>query len=150
MHTETEVAVAAGAERAWAFLWDLERVIRCLPGCRDVRTIVPHERYAAVVAQRIGPFSLEVPMEIQVLEADAPRRLKAQALGRDPQTGSSLSVVFEMRLDGTPTGLRLVVTSETEVRGAMGALAEGLLREKAGGAMAQFADAVRREMEAAG
>jgi len=149
-HTETEITLASGPDRVWALLWDLERVVRCLPGCRDARTIVPHERYAAVAAQRIGPFNMEIPLEITVLEAEPMRRLKAEASGREPQTGSALRVVFEFRLSGAPAGTRLMILSDTDVQGTMGALAQNLIEQKAGGAMTQFAEAVRRELESAG
>jgi len=149
-HTETEITLASAPDRVWALLWDLERVVRFLPGCRDVRTIVPHERYAAIAAQRIGPFNMEIPLEIDVLEVEPVRRLKAQASGREPQTGSTLRVVFEFRLSDAPSGSRLMIVSDTEVQGAMGAFAQGLIEQKAGGAMTQFAEAVRRELEAAG
>ena len=43
-----------------------------------------------------------------------------------------------------------MIVSDTEVQGAMGALAQNLIEQKAGGAMTQFAEAVRRELEAAG
>ena len=150
MHVETELMIAAPPEKVWAHLWDLESVVRSLPGCRDVRMVVPHERYTAVAAQRIGPFNLEIPLEIEVLEVEPMCRLKAQASGREPQTGSSLRVVFEFRLSGTPSGSRLTIVSDTEVQGAMGALAQGLIEQKAGGAMTQFAEAIRRDLEAAG
>jgi carbon monoxide dehydrogenase subunit G len=149
-HTETEITLAPGPDRVWTLLWDLERVVRCLPGCREATTIVPHERYAAVAAQRIGPFNMEIPLDIRVLEAEPLRRLKAEASGREPQTGSALRVVFEFRLSGIPSGTRLMIVSDTEVQGAMGALAQNLIEQKAGGAMTQFAEAVRRELEAAG
>ena len=41
MTFEKEIAVALEVERVWAFLWDVERVARCLPGCREARAIVP-------------------------------------------------------------------------------------------------------------
>lgn len=148
-HVETEIDLAAPPERVWPALWELERVVRCLPGCRDARTVVAHERYATVAVQRLGPFNMEIPLEIEVLEFEPMRRLKAQASGREPQTGSALHVVFELRLSAASAGSRLAITSDTEVRGTMGALAQRLIEQKAGGAMTQFAEALRRELEAA-
>src|SRR5689334_5561262 len=43
MRFSTEIVVARPPERVWAFLWDVERVAKCLPGCREARTVVPHE-----------------------------------------------------------------------------------------------------------
>ena len=148
MRFEKEIAVSSPADKVWAFLWDVERVARCLPGCRDVRTIVPHEQYAAVVGERVGPFKVQFPLEIRVLEVDETRRLRAQAIGRDSALGSTLKVMLDLRLENADTGSRLMIISETSILGKLGTLGHGVIQQKADGIMTQFAQAVRRELEA--
>ncbi len=148
MKFEKEIAVSSPPERVWAFLWDVERVARCLPGARDVRTIVPHERYAAVVGERVGPFKVQFPLEIQVLEVDEPRRLRAVASGRDAAMGSSLKVDLDLRLEADGTGSRLVIASDANILGKLGTLGQSIIQHKADGIMTQFAEAVRKELEA--
>ena len=117
MRFEKEIAVAAPPDKVWAFLWDVERVAKCLPGCRDVRTVVPHERYEAVVGERVGPFKVQFPLDIQVLEADEARRLRAQATGRDAALASALKVMLDLQLEKTDTGSRLMIVTETSILG---------------------------------
>jgi len=150
MKFEKEISVSVSPELVWAFLWDVERVARCLPGCREVRTVVPHERYEAVVSERVGPFKVQFPLEIQVLEAEEPRRLKAVASGRDASVGSSLKVTLDLRLEGGGAGSRLVIVSEANVLGKLGTLGHSIIQHKADGIMTQFAQAVRQELEAGG
>lgn len=128
--------------KVWSFLWDVERVAKCLPGCRDVRTIVPHERYAAVVSERVGPFGVQFPLEIQILEAQPQRRLKAQATGRDARMGSSLRVTLELVLEECETGSVLRVATDATVRGKLGALGQGIIERKANQIMENFAVAL--------
>jgi len=147
---ETEIAVAIAPAKVWAFLWNVERVARCLPGCRDVRTITPHERYEALIAERVGPFRVEVPLDIRVLEADKRRRLRAEASGRDPGTGTSLRIVLDLRLEPADVGSRVVIVSDAELSGRLAMFGRGLIRQKAGDMMAKFAETMQRELEDAG
>jgi len=148
MRFEKEIAVAASPDKVWAFLWDVERVAKCLPGCRDVRTVVPHERYEAVVGERVGPFKVQFPLDIQVLEADEARRLRAQATGRDAAMASALKVMLDLQLEKTDTGSRLMIVTETSILGKLAALGHSVIQHKADGIMTQFAQAVQRELEA--
>lgn len=147
MRFEKEIAVARSPEQVWQFLWDVERVARCLPGCRDARTLVPHERYAAVVAERIGPFSVTFPMEIQILEVEEGRRLRAQAGGRDSAMGSSLRVTLDLAVEPRDGGSVLRLASDAAVLGRLGTLGQGMIQRKADQIMEQFADALSRALE---
>ncbi len=148
MKFEKEISVSVPPQRVWAFLWDVARVARCLPGCRDVRTIVPHERYEAVVSERVGPFKVQFPLEIQVLDAEEPRHLMAVASGRDASVGSSLKVILDLRIEGAGAGSRLVIASDASILGKLGTLGHSIIQHKADGIMTQFAEAVRKELEA--
>jgi carbon monoxide dehydrogenase subunit G len=148
MKIEKEIAVSVPPEKVWAFLWDVERLARCLPGCRDVRTITPGERYEALVSERVGPFKVQFPLEIQVTEVDAPRRLKAQASGRDASMGSTLRLTLDIRVEAAEGGSRLIIASEATISGALGTLGAGMIERKADGMMTEFASTIRRELEA--
>jgi len=150
MKFEKEITVDAAPDKVWGFLWDVERVARCLPGCREVRMVVPHERYEATVVERVGPFKVQFPLEIQVLEVEELRRLKAQAVGKDSAMGSSLKVILELQLERTDTGSRIAIVSDTSILGKLGTLGQGIIQHKADGIMTQFAEAVQRELETEG
>ena len=147
MRFSTEIPLAAEPSRVWDLLWDVGRVARCLPGAKDVREVTPHQRYEASIDERVGPFTMRFPLQIEVLEADPPRRLKAQASGRDPTLGNSLRVTFELTVQKAGKGSTLAVNAEIEIRGTLAALGQGLVQQKAEGTMTRFADALRRELE---
>lgn len=148
MTFEKEITVSVPPEEIWAFLWDVDRVARCLPGCREVRTVSPHERYEAVVSERVGPFKVQFPLEIQVLEAEAPTHLRAQASGRDASVGSTLKVTLDLRIETQKSGSRLILRSDVAILGKLGTLGHGIIQPKANSIMTQFAEAVQRELQA--
>lgn len=148
MTFEQEIEIAAPPEHVWAFLWDVERVARCLPGARDVRTIVAHERYEATVAERVGPFKVQFPLEIRVVTAEPPTHLKAEASGRDASMGTALRVTLDLRIARHGGGSRIAVHSEVAITGKLAMFGQGIIQPKAEGIMTQFAEAVRRELRA--
>jgi len=148
MTFEHEITLEAAPEQVWAFLWEVDRVARCLPGCREARTLVPHRRYAAVVSERVGPFKVQFPLEIEVLEATVPAHLRAQASGRDASMGSSLRITLDLRIEARGTGSRLVIRSDVAILGKLGTLGHGIIQPKAEGILGQFAAAMRRELQA--
>ena len=150
MKFEKELTVGAPPDQVWAFLWDVERVTKCLPGCRDAKTVVPRQRYECVVSERVGAFKVQFPMDIQVLDVEEHRRLMAQASGRDSSMGSSRKVILDLALEGTESGSKIRITSDTTIMGKLGTLGHGIIQHKADGIMNQFANAVRRELEDSG
>ena len=147
MRFSEEIPLAAGPRRVWDLLWDVGRVARALPGAKDIREVTPHERYEAMIDERVGPFRMRFPLQIDVLEADPPRRLKAQASGRDPTLGNSLHMTFELVVQKDGKGSRLAVNADIEIRGTLAAFGQGIIRQKAESTMTRFADALRRELE---
>ena len=112
------IAVAATPAKVWALLWDITRMATCIPGCQDAREIEAHKRYSAVVGERVGPFKVTFPLEIEVLEAVDGQRLRAAATGKDPAIGSSMKMALDLSIaevDGQtvrePRDLQQIVAS---------------------------------------
>lgn len=133
-------------EKVWDVLWDIERIARCLPGCQEAKTVVPHEHYEAIVQERVGPFKVKFPLDIRVLESEAPSRIKAQANGKDSAMGSSMKVTFELVLSATPTGSRIDLAADAAILGKLGSLGQGIIAKKADAIITEFAEAIHREI----
>jgi carbon monoxide dehydrogenase subunit G len=149
MRFSKEIHIPLDPARVWSFLWDVDRVCRCLPGCTDARAIVPYERYEARVSQRVGPFRVEFPLAITVLETVASRRLRAQAAGRDARIGSSLRVTVDLEVEAAAGGSRLLIVTDANIGGKLGALGAGIIQHKADEIMTRFAESIQRELQTA-
>ena len=77
MNLHRELVVDASSSDVWAFLWDVERLSRCIPGCSDVRTLAHQRSYSAVIEQRVGPFRVTFPLSIEVTKIEAASAEKA-------------------------------------------------------------------------
>ena len=144
MQVSREVVIAAPASALWDMLWDVRRIVECLPGCVDARELEPHQRYAARMEQKVGPIRLSVPLDVRVIEAIAPRRLALDAKGRDPVIGAE--VVARVALDVVSRGDESVVRIDAEGRilGKLGALGQAVIQRKAEEIIDEFGARLKR------
>jgi hypothetical protein len=139
VHVTREVTVSAAPDALWDLLWDVPRMVACVPGCAEAREITPHERYAARMTQKVGPIALSVPLDVQVVAAEAGRRLALEARGRDPVVGAEVAMRVTLEIEATGAGSLLRIDAEGRVLGTLGALGHGVIQRKAEDALAEFA-----------
>ena len=68
MRFDQRIEVQRTVTEVWGFLWDIERLARCLPSCKEVREVEPQQRYAVVIEERVGPFKARFEMDVSVVE----------------------------------------------------------------------------------
>ena len=102
MRATRELLVETPPEALWPLLWDVPRMAACLPGCTDAQEVTPHQRYRARMTQKVGPISLSVPLDVEILAAEPPHHLALSARGRDPLVGAEISM--RVTIDCEPAG----------------------------------------------
>jgi uncharacterized protein len=150
MKVEREIRVAAPPEAVWSFLWDVPRLAACVPGASDVRTVEAGKRYAAVVAEKVGPFKVRFPLDIEVLEVQPLHRLRARAGGRDAAVDGLVKVDLDVALAPADGGTALRLAADIAVLGKLGTLGHGVIVRKSTEIVDRFAGALRAQLEPAG
>lgn len=136
---------------AWAALWDVPAVARCLPGCQAVEEVEPRRRYRATVKDRVGPFAVTIPLDVGVDASDAERALHVQATGRDSVLGSPVRMTLTARLTpGDGASSRLTLDGRAEVGGKLAALGQAVIHRKTRDILEAFARNLGRMFGAAG
>ena len=150
MQFQKEVEILAPREKVWQFIWDVDRFIACVPGCKEAKTIDPGKRYAATMVEKVGPFKVEFPTTIEVLEREELTRIKAQATGADNKIGSRMKLDLDVHLreDGDKTILGFV--AGVDILGKLAALGHGIIKRKADQVLDEFAQAVKTKLEGDG
>jgi carbon monoxide dehydrogenase subunit G len=146
MRVRREVALAVAPERVWQALWDVPRMVGCVPGCVEAREVEPRRRYEARMSQRVGPIALSVPLDIRVTE-EAPGCLALDARGRDRVLAAEVQMSVRLAVEPAPTGSRLAVEAEGRVLGKLGALGAGVIQRRAEELVDEFAARLRTAME---
>ena len=150
MQFQKEVEILAPREKVWEFIWDVDRFIACVPGCKEAKTIDPGKRYAATMVEKVGPFKVEFPTTIEVLEREELTRIKAQATGADNKIGSRMKLDLDVHLreEGDKTILSFV--AGVDILGKLAALGHGIIKRKADQVLDEFAQAVKTKLEGDG
>jgi carbon monoxide dehydrogenase subunit G len=146
MRVAREVALAAPAERVWQALWDVPRMVGCVPGCVEAREVEPRRRYQARMSQKVGPIALSVPLDIQITEA-APGRLALEARGRDRLLAAEVQMSVRIAVGTTDGGSRLTVEAEGRVLGKLGALGASVIQRRAEELVDEFTARLRGVLE---
>lgn len=144
MRVERELDVDVAPGQLWSVLWDVPRMVGCLPGCSDAREIEAHRRYEARMSQRVGPISLSVPMEIMITDAVEPSRLALEAKGRDRLLGANVSMAVTLAVMPREGGSRMRIEAEGRILGKLGALGQGVIQRKAEELIDEFGQRLRR------
>jgi len=144
---QKDVEIRAPREKVWNFIWDVDRFISCLPGCKDAKTIEEGKRYSATMVEKVGPFKVEFPTTIEVLEKEELTRIKAQASGADNKIGSRMKVELDVNLKGEGEITSLSFVAGVEIVGKLAALGHGIIKRKADQVLDEFAQAVKQRLE---
>ena len=142
MRVAREVALAAPTERVWQALWDVPRMVACVPGCVDAREVEPRRRYQARMSQKVGPIALSVPLDIRVTE-EGPGRLVLEARGRDGLVAAEVQMSVRLALEVAAPGSRLAVEAEGRVLGKLGALGASVIQRRAEELVDEFTTRLR-------
>jgi carbon monoxide dehydrogenase subunit G len=144
---EKEVEILAPREKVWNFIWDVDRFIACVPGCKDAKTLEEGKRYSATMVEKVGPFRVEFPTTIEVLESEALTRIKARASGADNKVGSRMKIELDVRLREQDNKTVLSFTAGVDVLGKLAALGHGIIKRKADQVLDEFAQSVKKQLE---
>ena len=135
---------------AWALLRDVPRLSACIPKVSDVKALDGDQRYSAVVSDKIGPFSLSVPVTIQVQAVEEPRRITAALTGDDrkgqARVRGTLEATAESHESSTSTELRL--NMNMEILGRLATLGAVPIRRRADEVFNEFVQRIRAELAA--
>jgi carbon monoxide dehydrogenase subunit G len=141
--------VTASPGEVWTVLLDFERVASWLSVVRDLREIVPRERYTTVLEDHVGPFGLRADLAIDVSADPVQRRLQVTGSGEDRQIASRISATLGLAVVATATGSDVVVTGSYEITGRIATLGAGAIRKKGDRVLDEFFARLTRELGAA-
>src|SRR5712692_2009406 len=141
--------VGAPPLAAWSFIRDVLRLSACIPNVSHLEAVEADRRYSAVVADKLGPFSLSVPVQIEVQSIDEPRSITAELQGNDRRGQARIKGTLEARLEVMEAGTRIALSMRMEVLGKLASLGAVPMRRRADEIFSRFARCVEAELGAA-
>jgi len=144
---QKEVEILAPREKVWKFIWDVDRFIACVPGCKEAKTLEDGKKYSAIMIEKVGPFKVEFPTTIEVLEREELSHIKAQASGADNKIGSRMKIDLDVNLREQNDKTIVSFIAGVDILGKLAALGHGIIKRKADQVLDEFAQAVKKKLE---
>jgi uncharacterized protein len=144
LKVEERVVLPLGLADAWDFVWQVERLAACIPGCNSVQVIEPGKHYKARVGDRVGPYRVEVDMDVVVEDIRERESIRILATGEDRKLGASQRMSLEVRLREQGTSKTAMdIDADIEILGKIASLGQFIVKRKVRDVVKQFGDNVR-------
>ena len=65
MRAAREIAVATTPAKLWTLLWDVPRMVECMPGCAEAKEVAPQQRYTARMIQKLATSLDAGPVDVR-------------------------------------------------------------------------------------
>ena len=140
------LVIARPVEKVWDYLWDIEKLSRCIPGCQSVKTVKEREKYEVSVKDSVGPITVQLELLADVKKLEPLKRIEIAMEGKDFRAGG---VRQTMALVLSPDGSGTQVDFETDVNvfGRLGTLGYPFVKKKAEAVIKEFGDNVKAAIE---
>ena len=149
MVIESSFAVKAEPQKVWDFLIDPKQMVGCVPGCTGVEQI-GENTYRATMSVKVAYITFSATTEVAITRMDPPHELESTAKGEDKRLGSNFQLAARLRL--TPQGdgqTQVAYRADVSLWGKLGTLGEPIFRQKATQTGREFAQCVKKHLEAA-
>jgi len=149
MKFQGNLSIARPVEKVWEFLWDIEKLTSCIPGCEGVKTIKDREKYELTVKDSVGPITVHFELLAEVKKLEPLKRIEIAMEGKDFKAGG---VRQTMTLVLTAKGSDSEIDFETDVNvfGRLGTLGYPFVKKKAETVINEFSENVKSAIEANG
>ena len=147
MKFQGNLLITRPVEKVWEFLWDIEKLSRCIPGCQGVKTIKEREKYQLSVKDSVGPITVQFELLADVKKFEPLKLIEIAMEGKDFKAGGMRQT---MALALSPKGNDTQVNFETDVNvfGRLGTLGYPFVKKKAEAVIKEFGDNVKGAIEA--
>jgi len=160
----------ARQQDAWLLLRDTKRLAGLLPGVQGITSegslgegssgdngssgeaaaSDPLERHLAEVAEKVGPFQLNLKLAITILKIVEPSLIEAELKGADARIQNRVSGTLRAELKAiAPAETVLRVDAAVEVVGRLASLGAAPIKKRANELFDQFTERLQREFSAA-
>jgi len=149
MKFQGKLSIARPVEKVWEFLWNIEKLTSCIPGCESVKTIKDKEKYELKVKDSVGPITVHLELLADVKKLEPLKSIEIAMEGKDLRAGG---VRQTMILVLTAKGSESEIDFETDVNvfGRLGTLGYPFVKKKAETVINEFSENVKSAIEANG
>lgn len=137
----------AAVGRVWETVSDIPTVLSWISIVENVEETNRGAAYRVVLADKLGPFKLRADVDVDVVEREDGRLIRARGAGEDRQIGSRLIIEVALVLEANGDRTQVDVSGSYEVTGRPAALGAGSIRKKAANILGEFFASAQRSVD---
>jgi carbon monoxide dehydrogenase subunit G len=147
MQIENEFAVAAPPEKVFAFLLDVNRVVKCMPGA-ELSEVVDPDTFKGKVKIKVGPITVAYNGTARIAERDAGARTATlEADGRETTGPGSARAKAHMSVVEAEGGSTVKIATDFTVAGRVANFGRGVMEDVSKRLVGQMADCIKATLE---
>ncbi len=133
----------------WDTVLDMEQFVACFPGIDNV-VMIDDRTFEGGMKARVGPVSGDFTFRAQIVDAEAPVRLRAEVEGVDSLTKSTMTADITMALAALGEDrTQLEYSSEVKIKGRLGIIGDMVIRATGAQVIEEFFNRLRDRVETA-
>ena len=146
MKFQGNLLIARPIEKVWEFLWDIEKLSKCIPGCQAVKTLKERERYELSVKDSVGPITVQLEFLADVKKIEPLKRIEIAMQGKDFKAGG-VRQTMALALASKDNETQVDFETDVNVFGRLGTLGYPFVKKKAEAVIKEFGDNVKSAIE---
>jgi carbon monoxide dehydrogenase subunit G len=146
MKFQGNLVIARPIEKVWDFLWDIEKLSHCIPGCQRVKTVKEREKYEVSVKDSVGPITVQFDLLAEVKKLEPLKRIEIAMEGKDFKAGG-VRQTMALALSANSNDTQLDFETDVNVFGRLGTLGYPFVKKKAEAVIKEFSENVKGAIE---
>jgi len=146
MKFQGNLLIARPIEKVWEFLWDIEKLSKCIPGCQAVKTLKEREKYELTVKDSVGPITVHLEFLADVKKLEPLKRIEIAMQGKDFKAGG-VRQTMALALASKDNETQMDFETDVNVFGRLGTLGYPFVKKKAEAVIKEFGDNVKGAIE---
>lgn len=144
---EDTITIDAPKAEVWNFISAPENLVTCVPGAEQVERHSKHE-YEFEIVQKIGPFTVTLDGEAELVEMNEPDWIVADGTAYDGGTGSKFDVAAAMEMTETADGtVELAYRSDLTMGGGIASVGGRIARRFISSTIDDYFDNIKDNLE---
>lgn len=128
---ERSTRIMATPADAWAKLHDVNQLAAYSSHLGPVTIVEPDRRWKTSLRDRVGPFKLSAPMDVEIVAEKSMEQVSIRASGQDRGPGTRLVVEASVRIDQTSGETHLNLKGWYDLKGRVATLGATVAKRQA-------------------
>jgi carbon monoxide dehydrogenase subunit G len=147
MIIDGDFTIQAPIQQVWDFLIDIPKMSTCMPGVESLE-LSGESTYKGMVTIKVGPIATSFQGDVELVEQEEPKFLKAKLQGHDHKTSSMVTGEFSAHIKPlAENSTQIDYQFDLKIRGRLGQFGQAVIQDTARQLTNEFVNCLRSRVE---